>query len=119
MYSGVAHHLNGGFNGLDQRTAWLARWKTELAWTVPAPIHSTVWLQQSLNRLGADPTLSTDGKFGPLTSAALKAFQHAQGLLADGSTSAATLAALDTALDAAAWKDRREVAYVLSPLGFL
>jgi len=97
---GVTKHLNGGFIGLDQRIAWLAKWKTALMDAKPAAPHSTVWVQQTLNRLGADPVLSADGKFGPLSSAALKQFQAKHGLTPDGSTSPETFAALETALAA-------------------
>jgi putative chitinase len=99
---GVTQHLNGGFIGLDQRTAWLVQWKTELATAAPVALHSTVWLQQSLNRLGTEPTLSTDGTFGPMTSAALKDFQQTHGLPADGTTSVATFEAIEAALAAVA-----------------
>jgi putative chitinase len=95
---GVTKHLNGGFIGLDQRTVWLARWKTALSSDGAAPAHSTIWLQQALNTLGAEPPLLTDGKFGPQTSAALKDFQQAQGLPATGSVSDQTFAAIDQAL---------------------
>jgi peptidoglycan hydrolase-like protein with peptidoglycan-binding domain len=56
----------------------------------------------SLNTLGADPPLVPDGKFGPLTAAALKAFQKQHGIdPADGRTSPETFAAIDAALPAA------------------
>jgi hypothetical protein len=95
---GVTKHLNGGFIGLDQRTVWLARWKTALSSAGPAPAHSTMWLQRALSTLGAEPPLLTDGKFGPQTSAALKDFQQAHGLAATGSASDQTFAAIDQAL---------------------
>ena len=101
---GVTKHLNGGFIGLDQRIAWLASGKTALSSAAPAPMHSTSWLQQSLNKLGTDPILSTDGKFGPLTSAAVKEFQQAHGLPADGATSPETFAAIETAVAGSARK---------------
>ena len=94
---GVTHHLNGGFIGLAERTAWLARWKTALGSANPAP-HSTAWLQASLNRLGADPALIPDGSFGPMTAAAVKAFQTKHGLAADGKANPETLTAVDKAL---------------------
>ena len=97
--SGVTKHLNGGFNGLDERTLWLARWKTTLGSQNPV-FHSTTWLQVSLNKLGADPALVPDGSYGPLTAAAVKSFQESQHLEADGKLSAATLAAVDAALAA-------------------
>jgi putative chitinase len=97
--NGVTQHLNGGFIGLSQRIAWLGKWKTALGAANPAP-HSTVWLQASLNTLGADPTLVPDGQFGPLTANALTAFQQSHGLPADGKVSDATFAAIDQALAA-------------------
>jgi putative chitinase len=98
---GVTKHLNGGFIGLDQRTVWLARWKTALSSDGPVPVHSTMWLQQALNTVGAEPPLLADGKFGPLTSVALKDFQQAHGLPPTGSTSDETFAAIDRALASA------------------
>ena len=94
---GVTKHLNGGFIGLSERMAWLARWKTALGSQNPAP-HSTAWLQASLNKLGADPALIADGSFGPLTAAALTAFQRSHGLEPDGKVGPATFAAIDAAL---------------------
>jgi putative chitinase len=94
---GVTMHLNGGFTGLDERTLWLARWKTALGSQSPE-LHSTTWLQVSLNKLGADPPLVPDGSFGPLTATALKGFQEAHGVDADGKVSPETLAAIDAAL---------------------
>jgi len=41
-------------------------------------------VQERLNELGANPRLATDGIFGPLTEAAVVAFQRANGLTADG-----------------------------------
>jgi putative chitinase len=35
--SGVTFHLNGGFIGLPERTAWLARWKRALEADTPPP----------------------------------------------------------------------------------
>jgi putative chitinase len=97
---GVTLHLNGGFTGLDERTLWLTRWKTALGSQNP-PLHSTTWLQVSLNKLGADPALVPDGSYGPLTAAAVKAFQGSHGLGADGKITPETLGAIDAALAAA------------------
>lgn len=94
---GVTKHLNGGFIGLANRIAWLARWKTALGAQNP-PLHSTTWLQVSLNKLGAEPALIPDGSYGPLTAAAVTAFQMGHGLDPDGKVGPKTLAALDTAL---------------------
>ena len=41
-------------------------------------------MQERLNTLGANPQLVNDGAFGPLTEAAVVAFQEQRGLNADG-----------------------------------
>jgi len=41
-------------------------------------------VQERLNTLGASPTLTADGVFGPLTEAAVMAFQRSRGLNPDG-----------------------------------
>jgi putative chitinase len=97
----VTHRLNGGFIGLDERIAWLARWKSALG-ADGAQAHSTTWLQESLNKLGAAPPLDPDGDFGQKTAAALKAFQEEHGLPATGATSDETFAAIEQALAAVA-----------------
>ncbi len=95
--SGVTMRLNGGLTGLDERKLWLARWKTALGGQNPV-LHSTTWLQVSLNKLGAAPALEPDGSYGPATTAALKQFQGAHGLNPDGKVGPETLAAIDNAL---------------------
>jgi putative chitinase len=95
--SGVTFHLNGGHIGLAARTAWLERWKAALGTLNPVR-HSTVWIQQSLNKLGADPPLVPDGSFGPLTAAAVRHFQVAHALTPDGKISQETIAAIEQAL---------------------
>lgn len=97
--SGVTKHLNGGFTGLNERTLWLARWKTALGSQNP-PSHSTTWVQVSLNKLGADPALVPDGSYGPQTATAVKEFQQSHRLDADGKVGPQTLAAIDAALAA-------------------
>lgn len=57
---------------------------------------STVWLQNSLNKLGAK--IEVDGVPGPQTRAAIKLFQKAEGLEEDGLVGPATLSALNKAL---------------------
>ena len=52
-------------------------------------------LQQLL--VNAGQKIVADGKFGPATEAAVKAFQQLSGLVADGSAGPATLAALEKA----------------------
>jgi putative chitinase len=95
--SGVTFHLNGGLTGLQERTEWLARWKAALNGTAP---HGTVWVQQSLNKLGEEPPLKVDGSFGFATVAAVKAFQQAKGLDVDGKIGPRTEAAIVQALAA-------------------
>lgn len=55
--------------------------------------------QAALTWLGYD-TQGTDGKYGPHTMAAVKAFQSAHGLTPDGQAGAATAAAIDAAVAA-------------------
>ena len=59
------------------------------------PAHSIADLQWRLNRLGA--ALDVDGRFGPATQAALRAFQGAQGLAVDGLIGPQSWAALTLA----------------------
>lgn len=71
----------------------------------PAPtpagtLRDAEWLQNSLNKLGADPQLETDGIAGPATRNAVRAFQLAQGLATDGIAGPLTIAALEKALAA-------------------
>jgi putative chitinase len=97
--SGVTYHLNGGYIGLPDRTSWLSRWKAALSLNGQDPaVHGTAWLQASLNRLGTEPPLIIDGLFGPLTAAAVTAFQQAHGLEADGKLSPQTVASIEQAL---------------------
>lgn len=63
------------------------------------PIRDGIWLQNSLNRLGASPKLVLDGIVGPATRNAVRAFQLAQGITVDV-VGPETFAALDKALDA-------------------
>ena len=62
------------------------------------PVRDGMWLQNSLNRLGASPKLALDGIVGPATRNAVRAFQLAQGITVDGLTGPETFAALDKAL---------------------
>jgi peptidoglycan hydrolase-like protein with peptidoglycan-binding domain len=55
-------------------------------------------LQRSLNVLGASPKLKEDGKIGPVTTAAIKAFQVVHGLVADGLPGPKTKATLAVAV---------------------
>jgi len=94
---GVTYHLNGGYIGLNDRIAWLGRWKAALGGQGG---QGTVWVQQSLNTLGEEPPLTVDGSYGPASMAAVKAFQQAHGLIVDGKVGPQTIAAIQQALAA-------------------
>jgi putative chitinase len=100
--SGVTYHLNGGFIGLVERTAWMARWKAVLNLDRQGPtVRGPAWVQQALNKLGMEPPLTIDGSFGPVTALALRAFQRSHDLESDGKLGSETVAALAKALAAA------------------
>jgi peptidoglycan hydrolase-like protein with peptidoglycan-binding domain len=46
--------------------------------------HGILWVQQSLNKLGAKPPLEEDGINGPLTMAMVRRFQQENDLEVDG-----------------------------------
>jgi lysozyme family protein len=64
------------------------------------PVRDGIWLQNSLNRLGASPKLDLDGIVGPATRNAVRAFQLAAGINVDGLTGPETFATMDKALAA-------------------
>jgi lysozyme family protein len=64
----------------------------------PVDIRDGAWLQNSLNKLGANPQLQVDGQVGPATRNAVRAFQLHEGIAVDGLVGPATFAALDKAL---------------------
>jgi lysozyme family protein len=75
------------------------------AWDVPStapvqsPQHTTLWVQQSLNKLA--PTgdkLVEDGLYGDQTKRAVRAFQRAHDLLDDGKAGPITCAAIEEIL---------------------
>lgn len=57
-------------------------------------------LQRLLNRAGANPRLAEDGKIGPMTRAAIRAFQASRSLKATGEPDHSTFAALKVAVAA-------------------
>lgn len=59
----------------------------------PGALTSTVWLQERLNQYGAK--LVVDGIIGPMTRAAVKAFQTKSGLVVDGIAGPITRLALN------------------------
>lgn len=60
--------------------------------------HDTRWVQESLNRLGAEPPLVVDGSYGRKTMAAVREFQRDYRLDVDGFVGPKTTAALLAAL---------------------
>lgn len=57
-------------------------------------VFDTVWLQDSLNRLGAMPKLSVDGIYGGGTRMAVKAFQQSHKLKVDGISGKETISVI-------------------------
>ena len=68
--------------------------------TSAQPVRDGIWLQNSLNRLGASPKLDLDGIVGPSTRNAVRAFQLASGICVDGLVGPETFAAIDKAIAA-------------------
>jgi len=103
----ITRRINGGFNGLVEREAWLNKaWnllKTESQpaepWEASNEDDKVKWLQEALNNLGADPKLVVDGRYGPGTKQAVKDFQLAIGIVADGIAGPVTEAAIKLRLD--------------------
>jgi putative chitinase len=94
----ITIRINGGTNGLTDRQDWFARifplLDSKPAWEAADPHTDTLWLQQALNDVGADPKLDLDGKAGPATEKAVRWFQLMAGLKVDGDAGPVTLAAL-------------------------
>ncbi len=103
----ITRRINGGFNGLEDRRRWFAKvWplangggRPPPAWQAADESTDTRWLQQALNDLGAAPALTVDGKAGPATAAAVRAFQTLAGLIVDGVAGPVTRAAIRLRLD--------------------
>lgn len=70
-----------------------------------ASIVSNRDVQHALNLLGASPALTEDGKIGPKSIAAIKAFQITHGLVSDGVAGPKTKAALQVALSQAGFTE--------------
>ena len=63
------------------------------------PVGSMSWLQDSLNKLGAEPELDIDGEYGPATNAAVRKYQEAHGLVSDGWAGSETVSSIIEELD--------------------
>lgn len=120
--------INGGTNGYTDRITWFNKiWRllaqtgivsapasTEVheqnpqsnknpgeaasAWEVAVVSEETRKLQKDLNELGAEPRLKEDGRFGPNTEKAVRAYQAANNLDVDGIPGDVTLASIKTRL---------------------
>lgn len=98
----ITRRINGGFIGLPDREAWFNKvWtllkkenQSEKAWQAADADNQVKWLQEALNDLGAKPRLITDGRYGPATKRAVKAFQASAGLVQDGIAGPVTEAAI-------------------------
>ncbi len=103
----ITRRINGGLIGFADREAWFNKvWallkagdEPEEAWEASQEDGSVTWLQRALNDLGADPKLVVDGRHGPATRKAVKAFQVAAGIVADGIPGPVTEAAIRLRLD--------------------
>ncbi len=103
----ITLRINGGLIGLAEREAWLNKiWpllkgddQPAEPWEAATADKKVKALQKALNTLGADPVLDVDGRYGPHTRQAVKAFQLAAGLNADGIAGPVTEAAIKLRLN--------------------
>ncbi len=103
----ITLRINGGFNGLREREAWfdklwpLLKEQSQPAepWEASDEDDKVKRLQQNLNDLGADPKLVVDGRYCPATRQAVRVFQRAAGMPADGIAGPVTEAAIKMRLD--------------------
>ncbi|WP_432698048.1 peptidoglycan-binding protein [Marinobacterium sp. YM272] len=104
----ITRRINGGFNGLAHRKQLFNKLLPLLSEEGQAVDPDMVGLedpevkqlQQALNDLGADPQLVVDGRMGPKTRMAVRAFQSAAGLGVDGIAGPITEAAIELRLSA-------------------
>lgn len=103
----ITLRINGGLNGLREREAWfdklwpLLKEQSQPAepWEASDEDDKVKRLQQNLNDLGADPKLAVDGRYCPATRQAVRVFQRAAGMPADGIAGPVTEAAIKMRLD--------------------
>lgn len=85
---------------LSRRKAERAQFLTPDEAATPVDLSSVENIQDALNRLGWTPPLALDGDYGVLTHAAVRQFQAAHGLAADGWVGPLTMAAIRGTLSA-------------------
>lgn len=92
--------LQTTLSALAQPAAIIANHPTVVGATdaTPVAVSSPKDIQHALNLLGSVPPLTEDGNLGPMSKAAIKAFQQSHGLTADGIAGPQTQAALTLAL---------------------
>jgi putative chitinase len=93
--AGITRRINGGYNGKADRQAWFNKIYPLLRGDANAPAWKDAeedeyirTVQEQLVTLGAD--IKVDGRKGPATEEAIKAFQRANGLTPDGIAGAVT-----------------------------
>jgi putative chitinase len=103
----ITLRINGGLIGLSDREAWLKKiWpllkddsQPAEPWEAGKEDKKVKALQKALNSLGANPALVVDGRYGPNTRQAVRAFQIAAGIPADGISGPVTEAAIKLRLN--------------------
>lgn len=101
----ITRRINGGLIGYDDRVDWFNRvWPlvqkyagsdADASWAHAKPDGEMANIQAKLKAIGYD--VDVDGRKGPQTIAAIKAFQKDHGLVVDGVCGRVTTAALDAA----------------------
>jgi putative chitinase len=101
----ITKAINGGYNGYQLRVnafnkIWPLMGAGVPSWQTATPDAGTIALQQTLQKLGYKD-VAADGKFGPITSAAIKDFQTKNHIVTatPGVVDAATTAALNAVPD--------------------
>lgn len=101
----ITRVINGGLNGLEDRKRMFRRIFPLLSDGQAVDPDSAGLedpdvkrLQEALNDLGADPKLVIDGRLGPKTRMAIRAFQAAAGIGVDGIAGPITEAAIELRL---------------------
>lgn len=102
----ITRRINGGFNGLADRKRFFNKIFPLLNESSQAVDPDSAGLedpdvkrlQEALNELGAAPKLVVDGRIGPKTRMAIRAFQAAAGIGVDGIAGPITEAAIELRL---------------------